>query len=52
VDRLLGDAALRERLAAAGRRTVEGRYSFAARMRKIAALYDALLGRSPRKEYK
>jgi glycosyltransferase involved in cell wall biosynthesis len=51
VDRLLGDAALRERLAAAGRRTVEGRYSFAARMRKIAALYDALLGRSPRKEY-
>jgi glycosyltransferase involved in cell wall biosynthesis len=44
--RLLGDPALRDRLAAAGRRTVEGRYSFAARMRKVAALYDALLGRT------
>ncbi len=43
LDRLLGDAALREHVAAAGRRTVERRYSFAARMRKIAALYDALL---------
>jgi glycosyltransferase involved in cell wall biosynthesis len=43
LDRLVGDPALRERFAAAGRRTVERRYSFAARMRKIAALYDSLL---------
>jgi glycosyltransferase involved in cell wall biosynthesis len=50
LDRLLGDPALRERLAAAGRRTVEGRYSFAARTRKIAALYDALLGRNERRQ--
>jgi glycosyltransferase involved in cell wall biosynthesis len=49
LDRLLGDPPLRERLARAGRRTVEGRYSFAARMRKIAALYDTLLGRNERR---
>jgi glycosyltransferase involved in cell wall biosynthesis len=46
LDRLLGDPALRQRLATAGRRTVEERHSFAARMRKIAALYDRLLGRA------
>ncbi|QDU20064.1 glycosyltransferase [Urbifossiella limnaea] len=43
--RLLGDAALRERFRAAGRETVEGRFSFAGRMRKLAAVYDDLLGR-------
>jgi glycosyltransferase involved in cell wall biosynthesis len=40
---LAADAGLRARLAAAGRRTVETRYSFAGRMRKIRALYDRLL---------
>ncbi|MFO0800411.1 MAG: glycosyltransferase [Gemmataceae bacterium] len=45
--RLLGDAALRERFRAAGRETVEGRFSFAGRMRKLAAVYDELLGRRP-----
>jgi glycosyltransferase involved in cell wall biosynthesis len=45
--RLLRDADLRARLAAAGRRTVENDYSFAARMEKIAGIYDSLLGRPP-----
>jgi glycosyltransferase involved in cell wall biosynthesis len=44
---LLSDGALRERLARAGRQTVEGKYSFALRMQKIRALYDELLGRTP-----
>jgi glycosyltransferase involved in cell wall biosynthesis len=44
--RLLGDEGLRHRLCAAGRRTVETGYSFTARMRKIQALYDNLLGRN------
>jgi glycosyltransferase involved in cell wall biosynthesis len=44
--RLLGDEGLRQRLRAAGRRTVETGYSFTARMRKIQALYDNLLGRN------
>jgi glycosyltransferase involved in cell wall biosynthesis len=43
--RLLRDADLRARLAAAGRRTVENDYSFAARMEKVAGIYDSLLGR-------
>jgi len=43
--RLLGDAELRSRFSATGRRTVEERYSFAVRMQRIAALYDNLLGR-------
>jgi glycosyltransferase involved in cell wall biosynthesis len=43
--RLLADPALRARLARAGRRTVEDGYSFAARMDKVRALYDGLLGR-------
>ena len=44
--RLLGDDDLRRRLCAAGRRTVEASYSFTARMRKIRALYDMILGRT------
>jgi glycosyltransferase involved in cell wall biosynthesis len=46
--RLLRDAGLRRRLARAGRRTVEEGYSFAARMDKLRALYDHLLGRDGR----
>ena len=45
LDRLLGDAAMQATFRAAGRETVEGRFSFAGRMRKLAALYDELLGR-------
>jgi glycosyltransferase involved in cell wall biosynthesis len=44
IARLLPDAALRRRLAQAGRETIETRFSFASRMEKIRALYDALLG--------
>ncbi len=44
--RLLDDADERGRLAAAGRRTIETSYSFAARMRAIRAIYDDLLGRN------
>ena len=40
---LLTDAALRDRFREAGRRTVEARYGFPARMRKLAAVYDGLL---------
>ncbi len=47
LDRLLGDASLRATLRAAGRETVEGRFSFAGRMRKLATVYDELLGRPP-----
>ena len=43
---LLSDDSLRQRLAGAGRRTVETKYSFALRMRKIRAIYDDLLGRT------
>jgi glycosyltransferase involved in cell wall biosynthesis len=41
--RLLADAGLRERLRREGRRTVEARHSFAARMDRIRAVYDGLL---------
>jgi glycosyltransferase involved in cell wall biosynthesis len=41
--RLAADPDLRRQLARAGRRTVEERYSFAARMDQVRALYDALL---------
>lgn len=41
--RLVQDAGLRERLAAAGRQTVEQKHSFAARMEKIRGIYDRLL---------
>ncbi|MEX2317851.1 MAG: glycosyltransferase family 4 protein [Pirellulales bacterium] len=45
IGQALGSASLRERLSVAGRRTVDERYSFAARMKKIAAIYDDLLSR-------
>jgi glycosyltransferase involved in cell wall biosynthesis len=41
--RLLADADLRRRLGRAGRDTIAARYSFAARMRKVQAVYDVLL---------
>jgi glycosyltransferase involved in cell wall biosynthesis len=41
--RLAGDPGLRGRLGAAGRATIEAGYSFAARMRKIVAVYDGLV---------
>ena len=41
--RLLADESLRSRYARAGRATVERDYSFAERMRKLAAIYDQLL---------
>jgi glycosyltransferase involved in cell wall biosynthesis len=44
--RLLADPGLRERLRQAGRETVERRYSFSARMDRIRAVYDELLGRT------
>jgi glycosyltransferase involved in cell wall biosynthesis len=42
--RLLADRNLRVRLAAAGRQTVVEHHSFAARMQKIRAVYDDVLG--------
>ncbi|MFO0810229.1 MAG: glycosyltransferase [Gemmataceae bacterium] len=42
---MLGDAAARARYAAAGRRTVVDHYGFKARMEKVRAIYDELLGR-------
>jgi glycosyltransferase involved in cell wall biosynthesis len=45
LDRLLADQGLRDRLRQAGRATVETRFSFAARMDRIGAIYDRLLGR-------
>lgn len=41
--RLVREPALRQRLAQAGRSTIEERYSFAVRMEKIRDLYDELL---------
>jgi glycosyltransferase involved in cell wall biosynthesis len=46
LSRLLASDSLRGALGRAGRRTVETRYSFAARMQKIQSLYDNLLGRN------
>jgi glycosyltransferase involved in cell wall biosynthesis len=43
--RLLRDPELRGRLGRTGRTTVQADYSFAARMHKLAGMYDALLGR-------
>lgn len=48
LDRLLGDGALQARFRAAGRETVEGRFSFAERIRKLAAVYEELLARPTR----
>jgi glycosyltransferase involved in cell wall biosynthesis len=45
--RLLTDPGLAARLRRAGRETVEARFGFDARMDKVRALYDDLLGRSP-----
>ncbi|QEG26636.1 D-inositol 3-phosphate glycosyltransferase [Gemmata obscuriglobus] len=42
---LLKNDGLREMFRAAGRRTVETRYSFATRMQRLARLYDELLAR-------
>jgi glycosyltransferase involved in cell wall biosynthesis len=43
--RLVADGGLRERLRRQGRSTVEARYSFEARMRKVREIYDSLLDR-------
>jgi glycosyltransferase involved in cell wall biosynthesis len=43
IERALTSPTLRARLAESGRRTVEDRYSFIGRMKKVAALYDELL---------
>jgi glycosyltransferase involved in cell wall biosynthesis len=43
--RLIEDNGLRERLRQQGRHTTETRYSFRNRMRKIAAVFDEVLGR-------
>ncbi len=45
--RMMDDAELRKRLADAGRATIVNRYSFTARMAKVAALYDELLNSAP-----
>ena len=42
--RLLSDVELRQRLRQAGRETIVQRYSFSARMDKVRAIYDDLLG--------
>ncbi len=44
VSKLLCDNGLRSRLATAGRRTIEERFSFAKRMEKIRAVYDRVMG--------
>ena len=44
--RLMRDEGLREQLRREGRHTVEERYSFRARMDKVAAVFDDLLGRA------
>lgn len=44
ISRLLNDEGLRERIAAAGRETIESRYSFSVRMDKMRRVYDELLG--------
>jgi glycosyltransferase involved in cell wall biosynthesis len=43
--RSLGDPALSERLSARGRQTIEERFSFAARMERICAVYKELLSK-------
>jgi glycosyltransferase involved in cell wall biosynthesis len=46
--RLIGDKQLRERLAKAGRSTIERTFSFQQRMEKIVAIYDRVLSRGLR----
>lgn len=45
---LLNDTDERNRLARLGRQRIEQRFSFDARMRRVAAIYDELLGRTTR----
>jgi FemAB-related protein (PEP-CTERM system-associated) len=45
--RVLNNAALAEQLSTNGLATVESRYSFETRMRKMVAVYDELLARNP-----
>jgi glycosyltransferase involved in cell wall biosynthesis len=47
LERVLTDDATGNQFGARGRMTVEGRYNFAGRIRKIRAIYDALLNKSP-----
>jgi len=44
---MVSDAGRRDGFRAAGRQTVESRYSFAQRMTRIARVYDELLGNGP-----
>jgi glycosyltransferase involved in cell wall biosynthesis len=44
---LLADPTLRARLGQQGRLTIEGRYSFAIRIKKLREIYDDLLARRP-----
>ena len=46
IESLVSDPARREKLAAAGRTTIEQSYSFLLRMQKMARVYDAVLGRN------
>ncbi len=48
IGRALANVDLRRRLAAAARQTVDDRYSFAARMQKVAAVYDELIAKHNR----
>lgn len=48
---LLRDEALRARLSARGRETIEEQFNFRARMLKVRAIYDGVLQRSARNEH-
>jgi glycosyltransferase involved in cell wall biosynthesis len=50
ITRLIDDSQLRHRLAVVARDTVVSRFSFAARMAKVAALYDDLLSSPARQD--
>jgi glycosyltransferase involved in cell wall biosynthesis len=45
LSRLLFDKTLAEKLAAQGRETIESRFSFAARMERVCAVYEELLAK-------
>ena len=49
MNRLLSNSELRGQFAAAGRNTIESRYSFKRRMQKVAAVYDSVLSNQNRK---